>query len=306
MTASVQRANDRPRDGRRAAAEIDPAPAPERRPVSAEGRHLQVGRDPIDLNKPHPARMYDFWLGGKDNFKVDRVMAERVEALIPNIRIVAQENRAFLRQTVEYLVEERGIRQFVDIGSGLPTVGNVHEVAQKIAPNTRVVYVDNDPIVLSHGRAVLAKNERTDVITADLRDPDAILKSPELLRLIDPDEPVGLLMVASLHFIPDDAKPYDLLKTYRTWLPVGSHLVVSHADRTPQVEVAAKIYDDATSPFVPRTHGAVREFFGQFKLADPGLVLLPAWRPPRGIIRRRDIPVWGGVGCKTKAEKTDG
>jgi S-adenosyl methyltransferase len=274
--------------------------------MSAEGLQIQAGHDAADVNTASPARMYDCWLGGKDNFKVDRVAAARVEALIPNIRIVAQENRAFLRRAVRYLVDECGIRQFVDIGSGLPTVGNVHEVAQGIAPGTRVVYVDNDPIVLSHGRAVLAKNEHTTVITADLREPDAILKSPELLRLINPDEPVGLLMVASLHFISDAAKPCDLLKSYRGWVPIGSRLVISHADSTPEARSAAKVYDDATARAVPRTHSAVREFFGELKLADPGVVPLPAWRPPRGIIRRRDIPVWGGIGCKTKAETTDG
>lgn len=276
--------------------------AAQSRPVAREGHRIQTGHDAIDVSTASPARMYDFWLGGKDNFKVDRDAAERVEALVPNMRIIAQENRAFLRQAVTYLVDECGIRQFIDIGSGLPTAGNVHEVAQQIASETRVVYVDNDSIVLSHGRAVLAKNEHTTVITADLREPDAILKSPELLRLIKPDEPVGLLMVASLHFIPDDAKPYDLLKTYRNWVPIGSHLVISHADSTPQVEAAAKVYDEATARAVPRKHSAVRELFGEFKLADPGVVHLPAWRPPRGIIQRRDIPIWGGVACKVKAE----
>ncbi|GAB2841387.1 hypothetical protein GCM10027176_51550 [Actinoallomurus bryophytorum] len=134
--------------------------------MSTEGLQIQAGHDAADVNTASPARMYDCWLGGKDNFKVDRVAAERVEALIPDIRIVAQENRAFLRIAVRYLVDECGIRQLVDIGSGLPTVGNLHEVAQEISPGTRVVYVDNDPIVLSHGRAVLAKNEHTTVITA--------------------------------------------------------------------------------------------------------------------------------------------
>jgi hypothetical protein len=250
--------------------------------------------------------MYDWWLDGKDNYRVDRTTADEVEALVPNVRLLAKENRAFLQRVVAYLADECGIRQFVDIGSGLPSAGNVHEVAQEIAPKTRVVYIDNDPIVLSHGRAILAKNDHTTVIQADLRDPDLILKHTELLRFIDPDKPLAVLMIASLHFIPDAAKPNDLLKIYRAWIPIGGHLAISHVDRTPQTESAAKVYNKATSPAVPRSHAEVHKLFGEFILADPGLVQLPEWRSHGGISQHRDIPFWGGVGRKVKAEKTDG
>ena len=262
--------------------------------------------DPIDVHTPSPARIYDVWLGGKDNFAVDREVAAKVEEHVPNVRDLAQENRAFLRRAVTYLAGDCGIRQFIDIGSGLPSQGNVHEVAQQIAPETRVLYVDNDPIVLTHGRALLASNDRTAIITADLRNPNSILKNPEVTRLIDRDEPMAVLMVASLHFIPDEAKPYDIVRRFRQWMPIGSYLAISHTDRTAQLESAAMVYAAATAPAAPRSHGEVRRFFGDFRLVDEGLVRLPAWHPDGGIVRRVDVPIWGGVGHKRQMEPSHG
>lgn len=275
--------------------------------MSTEERSVTSANNPTRAGTANAARLYDWWLDGKDNYAVDQEAAAQIEALVPNARKLARQNRAFLRRAVEYLASECEVSQFVDIGSGLPSAGNVHEIAQAIRPKARVVYVDNDPVVLSHGRAILAKNENTTILEADLRDPDSILMKSELLRLIDPRKPVALLMVASLHFIPDSARPDELLSTYRAWLPVGGYLAISHADLTPEHEAAARGFDKLTSsPVVPRTHSQVRRFLGDFKLANPGLVQLPAWRPATGITRHCDIPVWGGVGRKIKTEKADG
>jgi O-methyltransferase involved in polyketide biosynthesis len=255
---------------------------------------------------PSVARMYDYYLGGKDNYAVDRDAAEQALRLVPNGRILARENRDFLDRAVRYLAGECGIRQFIDIGSGLPTQENVHQVAQDIAPGARVVYVDNDPIVLCHGRALLATNDDTTVITADLREPDSILKHPELLRLINPSLPVAVLMIAILHFIPDQAQPYDIVEAYRDWMAPGSYLTLSHVDRTDELVSAAKVYDKATSPAIPRTHSRVHAFFGDFKLIDPGLVQVPAWHPNGGLIRQADVPFWAGVARKPEAEASNG
>jgi O-methyltransferase involved in polyketide biosynthesis len=274
--------------------------------VSAGGRTGAGGCDGLDLSRPSVARMYDYWLDGKDNYRVDREAADQVAARLPNVRVLARENRGFLRRVVRYLAGECGIRQFLDIGSGLPTRNNVHEVAQEIAADARVVYVDNDPIVLCHGRALLAMNGNTTVITADLREPATILTHPELSRLIDPSLPVAVLMIAILHFLPEEEQPGAIVETFRSWMAPGSYLALSHIDRTPELQDAAKVYDRATSPAIPRTHGQVRAFFGDFQLLDPGLVQVPAWRPDRGFVRQVDVPFWGGVAHKpAEAEATN-
>ncbi|HEY0538774.1 MAG TPA: SAM-dependent methyltransferase [Actinoallomurus sp.] len=259
----------------------------------------------FDGTKASPARIYNYLLGGKDNFKADRDAAEDVESRLPTVREMMRENRAFLGRVVWFLATECGIRQFLDIGSGLPTQGNVHEIAQQAAPDARVVYVDNDPIVLTHGRALLATNERTTVLTADLRAPDSILSHPHLWELIDPDKPVAVLLVAVLHFIPDQDKPTELVRTFRSWAAPGSYLALSHVDHTPQVVSAAQVYERATSPAVPRSRGEVEEFFGKFDLVSPGLVQVSAWRPYGRFKRRVDVPWWGGVARHPGAGVTD-
>lgn len=259
----------------------------------------------LDTGTPSPARMYDHMLGGQDNFQVDRDAVAEVELSLPTARSLVRANRDFLGRVVRYLADECGIRQFLDLGSGLPTQGNVHEIAQEIAPDSRVVYIDHDEMVLSHGRAILAANEDTAVSAGDLRDPDSILRQPELLQLIDPSQPVAVLLIAVLHFIRDEEKPADIVRAFRSWLAPGSYLALSHVDRTPRVVSAARVYDRASAPAVPRSHGEVRRFFDGFKLVGPGLVQVPAWRPAGGIVRRVDVPWWGGVGLKPRPEAAD-
>jgi S-adenosyl methyltransferase len=246
---------------------------------------------PVDTTTPSVARIYDYLLDGKDNFQVDRDAAEEVESRLPAVRHMMRENRAFLRRVVHFLAGECGIRQFIDIGSGLPTQGNVHEIAQKINADARVVYVDNDPIVLAHGRALLATNGRTRVITADLRQPASILDNPLLRELIDPNEPVAVLMIAILHFIPDEENPGELVKAFRSWMAAGSYLALSHVDHTPQVASAAEVYERTTSTAVPRSREEVEAFFGEYELVAPGLVQVPEWRPELG----QDVPWWGAM-----------
>ena len=177
----------------------------------------------IDISRPHPARLYEYFLGGKNHFAADRQMADAVLATAPTTRVTARENRAFLGRTVRYLVEEAGIRQFLDIGTGLPTVSNVHEVAQSVEPSARVVYADNDPLVLAHARALLtsAPEGRTAFIQADLRDPAAILSSPTVREVLDFSQPVALVVVAVLHFVLDEFEPAAIISTLLDALPSG-------------------------------------------------------------------------------------
>ena len=181
----------------------------------------------INTGVPNPARIYDYLLGGKDNFPADRQVAEQLLAIAPVARDVVEDNRAFLRRAVRVLTREAGIRQFIDLGSGLPTQGNVHEIAQAIAPDARVVYVDNDAMVVTHSRALLAGNN-TVAIQADLREPDRILGHPEVRELIDFHQPIALLLMAILHFIPDDEDPLGIVARFRDALPTGSYLAISH------------------------------------------------------------------------------
>ena len=185
----------------------------------------------IDTSKPHPARMYDYFIGGKNHFAADRETAAKVLQNSPSTRTAARENRAFLGRAVRYLAAEAGIRQFLDIGTGLPTTSNVHEVAQAVAPSSRVVYTDNDPMVLAHARALLtsAPEGRTAYIHADLRDPAAILSDPATRDVLDFSQPIALMLVAVLHFIPDEDNPAAILATLLDALPSGSYLVASHS-----------------------------------------------------------------------------
>jgi hypothetical protein len=245
----------------------------------------------INTSVPNPARIYDYFLGGKDNFPADREVAEQVVAIAPVARDIVEDNRAFLRRAVRLLAGEAGIRQFIDLGSGLPTQGNVHEIAQAVAPDARVVYVDNDAMVVTHSRALLA-GDNTAAIEADLRDPDSVMRHPEVRELIDFDQPIALLLMAILHFIPDDEDPYGIVARFRDAMAAGSYLAISHGTRDIPVrpdmspaamaEMGAKVerlYQLTTSSLVTRTRAQVERFFDGFDLVEPGLVEIQLWRP---------------------------
>ena len=228
--------------------------------------------------------MYDYYLGGKDNYPVDRKAAEKVIAMLPDgvIRGTALQNRKFLGRTVRYLVSEAGIRQFLDIGTGLPTMNNVHEVAQSLEPDSRVVYVDHDPVVLAHARDLLHGVDNTTIIKHDLREPAAILADPELKDTLDLSKPVAVLLVAILHFIQDEEDPQGIIKTLMGAVPSGSYLVISHAtaDAVPEWANVTQVYKNATSSLRNRTHAEVEALFSGYELVDPGeVVWLHDWHP---------------------------
>jgi O-methyltransferase involved in polyketide biosynthesis len=250
--------------------------------LGEESAPTAVDRPPqgIDATVPTAARMYDYWLGGHDNFAADRIAALKVTERTPGVAEAARANRAFLGRAVRYLAGEAGIRQFLDLGTGLPTKGNVHQVAQAIAPGAHVVYVDNDPMVFAHARA-LKTGDGTAVIHADLRDPDTILNHPETRRLIDFSKPLGILFVSVLHFVPDpDA--HDAVAAYASAAAPGSHLVLSHGyhNQDPQASAATTtVYASTTSPVTQRTPEEIRTFFDGLEILEPGLVPVQQWRP---------------------------
>ncbi|GLY91815.1 SAM-dependent methyltransferase [Actinoallomurus iriomotensis] len=259
----------------------------------------------VDVERANVARIYDALLGGSHNFAVDRDVASALTAIEPSSREAARANRQFLGRAVRFLVKS-GIRQFLDIGSGVPTLGNVHEIAQSAAPDARVVYVDTDPVAIAHSKSILAGNDQATIVQADLREPDVILSHPDVNRLIDFDRPVGLLLVAVLHFITEEEHPGDLVRRLADALPPGSHLVISHATldgRAPQVnEAIEKLYSRTSAPGRPRDHASVKAFFDGFEILEPGLVYLPQWRPEEGDLKfERPEQAWGyaGVGLKT-------
>ena len=233
---------------------------------------------------PSTARIYDYLLGGKDNYPADRAAAAEIAQALPNVHTAFRWNRAFLGRAVRYLVSEQGIRQFIDVGTGLPTVGNVHEVAQDAAPGTRVVYVDNDPVVLAHGRHLLHGLSGTTILEHDLRRPEDILADPELRALIDFDEPVAVLLVAILHFIPDADDPAGVISKLLEPFPSGSYLVISHgtADAVPGVNDAAAVYRQSTSSAHVRSREHIQSLIDGLDLVEPGIVWLPEWRPDPG------------------------
>ncbi|MGH3169461.1 MAG: SAM-dependent methyltransferase [Trebonia sp.] len=239
----------------------------------------------IDISRPHPARMYDYYLGGKNHFAADREAADKWIAAVPSGPIGPRENRAFLGRAVKFLTAEAGIRQFLDIGSGLPTTGNVHDVAQAIAPSARVVYADNDPLVLSHARALLtsAPEGRTAYVQADLRDPKAILSSPAVRETLDFSQPVALLIVAVLHFIPDEEGPAGLLAPLLDALPSGSYFVSSHvsAEHNPaMIGAAVRAYREGGLAAQARDSDEfARLAFAGLELVPPGVVIASEWRP---------------------------
>jgi len=262
----------------------------------------------IDTSKPHPARMYNAYLGGNDNYPADRAAVRQIVRDFPEVPAIALANRAFLQRAVRFLAAEAGIRQFIDIGTGIPSAGNVHEVAGRAAPGTRVVYVDNDPIVHVHANALLTGSGTTGIVLADLRDPAAILAHPVLRELIDFTRPVALLVVAILHFVKDEEDPAGIVATLRDSLPAGSYLALSHGtlDFHPPGDTgqAAAGYKNATAPLVLRSREQVSSFFDGFELLEPGLVQAPLWRPEGKRPRARDlekIGIYAGVGRKAPA-----
>jgi hypothetical protein len=255
----------------------------------------------IDTSKPHPARMYDYFLGGKDNYEVDQEAAEQFMKVAPEVRDGVRANRYFMHRAVRHVVAEGGVRQILDIGTGLPTPPNVHQIAREVAPDTRVAYVDNDPIVSAHSRALMDQDD-TSVVLADLRDPRGILDHPEVRRVIDFDRPVAVLLVAIVHFLSEAQDPDGIVATLRDALPTGSYLVLSHATgdlHEDHREDAAAVYRRATASMNLRTHTRVLDFFGDFTLVEPGLVTVPDWRPdePRAA-GALPIGIYGGVARK--------
>jgi SAM-dependent methyltransferase len=238
----------------------------------------------IDISMPSVARIYDYYLGGSHNFEVDREAARRAMEFVPGLPKIMQANRAFMRRAVRYAADS-GITQFLDIGSGIPTFGNVHEVAQEASPGARVVYVDHDPVAVAHSQAVLKGNDAVDVVAADLRKPREILESPRVGRLIDLNRPVALLLVAILHFVEDTEDPYGAVAELRDALAPGSLMVVSHACREgiplPAERAAGvvDVYKNIRNPLTMRTSDEVARFFEGYDMVEPGVVPMALWRP---------------------------
>lgn len=256
----------------------------------------------VDVTTPSPARIYDYYLGGKDNFPVDREVAEQALAAVPEGRELARANRYFLVRAVTHLASQ-GIDQFIDIGTGIPTSPNVHGVARLVNRRARVAYVDNDPQVVVHNRALLAGSDGIAAVSGDVRYPAGIANNPELLAVIDFSRPIGVLCVAVLHFVTDRENPWASVAYFRDLMAPGSHLVLSHitSDDSDQAVVAAikEAYESAAAPAVFRTVRQIGDFFDGFNLVHPGIVNVSEWRSPE------DEPVpapvvrfLGGVGVK--------
>jgi S-adenosyl methyltransferase len=239
----------------------------------------------IDTSRPHSARMYDYFIGGKNHFAADRKTAREVLRHSPYVPVAARENRAFLGRAVRYLAAEAGITQFLDIGTGLPTTNNVHEVAQRVTPSARVVYVDNDPLVLAHARALLTSSAegRTAYIQADLRDPGAILSDPATRDVLDFGKPVALMLVAILHFTPDESRPAEVIATLLDALPSGSYLAASHLTTDYDKDAASagqRVMRGAGITMQKRDSAEFAKLaFPGLELVPPGVVLVSEWRP---------------------------
>lgn len=257
--------------------------------------------DDVDITVPNAARVYDFALGGFHNFEVDRVFFDRAVEMWPDIRLIAHANRAYLRRVVQWLTDA-GIRQFLDVGSGIPTLGNVHDVAQQTAPDARVVYVDIDPVAVSHGQSILADNPNACAIRADLREPRGVLEHPDVAGLIDFTRPVAVLMIAVLHFIADDARPADIIARYRDAIAGGSYLALSHGisdpNSTDEQEGVRDLYRRTPTPIFTRTPAEITAMLAGFELVEPGLVPVHDWRPDTDNEDHREQPILAAVARK--------
>jgi SAM-dependent methyltransferase len=257
----------------------------------------------VDMGTATLARAYDYLLGGSHNFAADRELAKRIVTLMPDARQQARVNRAFLHRSVRFALNS-GVRQFLDIGSGIPTVGNVHEIAQKVDPDARVAYVDIDPVAVAHSRQILAGNANATVIREDLCEPRAILNHPDVRGLLDLDQPIALLMVAVLHAVRDERDPFGAVTTLKDALAPGSYLVIGHATYESRPDEFHKIMEmtkSTTTPLAMRAHTEILGFFDGFELVEPGLVWVPEWRPesPEDVPERPEMSVnYGGVGRK--------
>jgi hypothetical protein len=253
--------------------------------------------------------MYDYLLGGSHNFAADRAAAQKLIEVMPEAVPLARHNRDFLRRVVSAAVAA-GVRQFLDLGSGIPTVGNVHTVARRAEASCRVVYVDVEPVAAQHTRALIRDDPRVGVVQADLRDIPAVLHDPVTRDLIDFAQPVAILLLAVLHFVPDADDPYTMVATYRDRTSAGSYLAISHGSQQDQPATAVagmkqgeQVYQRTATPFVNRTRDQIAALFTGYDLVEPGLVPLPRWRPDTGDEPDADaarLPTYGGLGRKIR------
>ena len=256
----------------------------------------------IDPSVAHIARIQDYWLGGKDHFEADRVAGDEAVAQLPDMVASVRNTRAFLGRTVRFLAEEKGITQFLDIGTGIPTASNTHEVAQGIAPQSRIVYVDNDPMVLAHARALLSSSSagRCAYIDADIRTPEKILNAAA--EVLDLTEPVAVVLMAVLQFVPDEDGPHQIVRTLLEAVPRGSYLVISHPAADIQAAamagMATRLNQLMAQRVKPRSREEVTAFFDGLSLAEPGVVRCPEWRPDRPEDAAGKSTMWGGAGEK--------
>jgi SAM-dependent methyltransferase len=259
----------------------------------------------LEPDKPSTARMYDYLLGGYHNFAIDRRAAEQIVALYPDAALAAQTNRAFLRRAVTFLLEQ-GIDQFLDIGSGIPTAGNVHEIVHRIRPDARVIYVDIDPVAVTYSQTILQGSQNVAAIDGDVREPDELLAHAEVRSMIDFQRPVAILMVALLHFVPADAEAQRVVQALAAAVPVGSYLVISHVtNEYLSQEVIAEseaVYARSTTPSKLRSRAQIAALFEGLEFVEPGLVLVPLWRPNEADDLFLDTPeqsmFFAGVGRK--------
>jgi hypothetical protein len=276
--------------------------------MAGDGPEFMVGGGlpPFDTSVAHVARVYNYWLGGKDNFAADRAAGEAAIKAFPNIVLSARANRAFQARVVRFLAGEAGIRQFLDVGTGIPSANHTHEVAQSVAPDSRVVYVDNDPIVLTHARALLASHPAgaTDYIDADLRNPEQILA--DAARLLDFGQPVALMIMAVLQHLDDEDDPYKVVATLLSRLPSGSYLALSHPAKDINAEAMAKMADSLNQTMAEkvtfRDRAGVARFFDGLELAEPGMVQASKWRPISEAEAASPAALWAGVARKPDTE----
>ena len=253
----------------------------------------------FDTSVPHIARVYDYWLGGKDNFAADRAMGERTLQAYPNLVHSVRANRAFLARTVRFLVREAGIRQFLDIGTGIPTANNTHEVAQRIAPDSRIVYVDNDPVVLSHAQTLLKSTPEgaCAYVDADLRDPDTILAWAA--NTLDFGQPVAVMLIAVMHFVGDDAQASAIINRLMAACVPGSYVALSHAasdiDAAQMAEMIRRLNESTAEKTTLRDRAGVTRLFDGLELVEPGVIRAAEWRPDTDLERSSPAALWGGV-----------
>jgi hypothetical protein len=264
--------------------------------------HTSWAHTYIDLDTPNAARIYDYLLGGATNSEADRELARQVIKAMPEVEYLTRANRAFLRRAVRHLVD-LGVHQFIDIGSGIPTAGNVHEVAQARDPRCRVVYVDREPTAVVHSELLLQDNDFAAVVHEDFRRPAAVLSSPEVQRLIDFDQPVGLLLFALLHHVPDEDNPVELMSVYRDALPEGSYLALSHTTHESDFDHILTVYDlyaANRTPITLRGQADIARLIDGFEPLEPGIVHVPTWRPefPEDADHPEEAAIYGVVARK--------